>query len=180
MGRLHFRYPRRIDHYWLPAPVPFVAGCFAATVPLRPQFSSSKTHWVVARSGIYQFIHLYSIFICMHDEIALIKRYMRQKHLDQAALASEAGVSQATVSRALAGIHERRGRAIRQLLSHITVRAGKAPASVTGKKRVASAFEKIWDGSDAHAAAVAKIIEDLAGLTPSPTLRRRLEQRKRA
>jgi len=32
---------------------------------------------------------------------------------------------------------------------------------------VINAFEKIWDGSEAHAAAVAKIIEALEGMRPS-------------
>ncbi len=116
----------------------------------------------------------------MQDEAEQIRRYMKLKGLDQASLAAEARVSQPTVSRALAGTPQRRGRAFRRLLAHVGAQSKQAPPSIMGKKRVARAFEKIWDGSEAHAAVVSKIIEDLADLTPSPTLRRRLEQRKRA
>lgn len=116
----------------------------------------------------------------MQDEAAQIRAYMKKNALDQAKLAAEAGVSQATVSRALAGPPERRGRAFVRLLAHVGKQGEGTEASVTGKKRVSRAFERIWDGTDAHATAVAQIIEDLAGLTPSKALRRRLEQRKRA
>ena len=116
----------------------------------------------------------------MHDEATQIRQYMEREGLDQASLAAAAGVSQPTVSRALAGTPLRRGRAYRRLLAHIGGRSKDNPPSVAGKKRVARAFEKIWDGSEVHAAVVAQIIEDLVGLTPSRELRRRLEQRKRA
>lgn len=116
----------------------------------------------------------------MQNEAAQIRAYMKKNALDQGTLASEAGVSQATVSRALAGSPARRGRAFLRLLAHVGKQGESTEPSVTGKKRVARAFERIWDGTDAHATAVAKIIEDLAGLTPTTSLRRRLEQRKRA
>jgi hypothetical protein len=48
-----------------------------------------------------------------------------------------------------------------------------------GTTLVTAAFEKIWDGSDIHAAVVAQIIEDLDGLTPSLALRKRFGVRKR-
>ena len=100
--------------------------------------------------------------------------------MDQASLAAAAGVSQPTVSRALGGTPLRRGRAYRRLLAFVASRTDRSSPSMRGKKRVARAFETIWDGSEVHAAVVAKIIEDLDGLTPSRELRRRLEQRKRA
>jgi transcriptional regulator with XRE-family HTH domain len=116
----------------------------------------------------------------MQDEAAQIRAYMTKNALDQGTLASEAGVSQATVSRVLAGLPARRGRAFLRLMAHVGRQGEGTEPSVAGKKRVARAFERIWDGTDAHATAVARIIEDLAGLTPSKALRRRLEQRKRA
>jgi len=116
----------------------------------------------------------------MQDEATQIRTYMSKNALDQATLAAEAGVSQATVSRALAGSPERRGRAFLRLMAYVGKQSENAEPSVAGKKRVARAFDRIWDGTDAHATAVAQIIEDLAGLTPSKALRRRLEQRKRA
>lgn len=116
----------------------------------------------------------------MQDNVR-IREFIKEKGLDQPSLAAAAQVSQSTVSRALAGSPQRRGRAYRKLLAYIGTASSKQEPSVTGKKRVARAFEKIWDGSDIHAVVVAKIIEDLAGLAPSPRLlRRHLEQRKRA
>jgi hypothetical protein len=104
---------------------------------------------------------------------------MQREALDQATLAEAAGVSQPTVSRALMGGERvRRGRAYRRLLSFVAARTKMNRSSTAGTKRVTSAFEKIWDGSDVHAAAIAQIIEDLAGLTPSPALRKRGVQKR--
>ncbi|MGB8768943.1 MAG: helix-turn-helix transcriptional regulator [Candidatus Korobacteraceae bacterium] len=123
---------------------------------------------------------IFNIHLDMHDEAAQIRDFMQRNGLNQGSLAAAAGVSQPTVSRALVGGPQRRGRAFLRLLAHVGTARVNNPPSATAKKRVARAFEKIWDGSDVHAAVVARIIEDLAGLTPSPALRRRLEQRKRA
>lgn len=112
-------------------------------------------------------------------EAELILRLMKREGLDQAALAAAAGVSQPTVSRALTTEPVRRGRAYRKLLAYVTGRSGKKPLATSGTKRVAKAFEKIWDGSDVHAAIVAQIIKDLAGLAPSRELRKRFGDRKR-
>jgi hypothetical protein len=115
----------------------------------------------------------------MHDD-ARVRKFMNDNNLDQASLAAAARVSQPTVSRALNGSPQRRGRAYLKLLAYVGTSSGKEAPSISGKKRVGRAFEKIWDGSDAHATVVAKIIGDLAGLAPSPALRRHLEHRKRA
>ena len=105
---------------------------------------------------------------------------MRRERLDQAALAQAAGVSQPTVSRALSGAPVRQGAAYRKLLAYIDARSGRhRPDIERGKRRVTKAFEKIWDGSEVHAAIIAQIIEDLAGLRPSRELRKRREHRKR-
>jgi len=106
--------------------------------------------------------------------------FMRREGLDQAALADAAGVSQPTVSRALSRTPLRQGAAYRKLLAYIAARTGgPQPEIARGKRRVTAAFERIWDGSDVHAAVVAQIIEDLAGLRPSRELRKRSEHRKR-
>lgn len=105
---------------------------------------------------------------------------MRRERLDQAALADAAGVSQPTVSRALSRTPMRQGAAYRKLLAYIDARSGRQqPELERGKRRVTSAFEKIWDGSEVHATIIAQIIEDLAGLRPSRELRKRREHRKR-
>jgi len=109
----------------------------------------------------------------------LVRGYMHRHRLDQARLAAAAGVSQATVSRALTGAPLRRGRAYRKLLAYIENKIAPTPKPSRGKRQVAKAFEEIWDGSDIHAAVIAQIIHDLAGLRPSQELRKRLGGQKR-
>lgn len=135
-------------------------------------------------TGRLMLVELTSVFIYIQYSFAMqnvrgqIRRYMKDKDLDQASLASAAGVSQATVSRALARDPLRRGEAYLRLLSYVRGRSKGRP--LTGKNRVTKAFERIWDGSDVHAAVVARIIEDLGDLRPSQELRRRVEHRSRA
>lgn len=115
----------------------------------------------------------------MH-EADRIREYMRREALGQAELAEAAGVSQSTVSRALMrGEPQRRGRAYRRLLGYVVARSAQNRAPTTSRRRVAQAFERIWDGSTVHAAVIAQIIEDLAGLMPSRALRKRFGDRKR-
>jgi arginine repressor len=92
---------------------------------------------------------------------------MDRKGLTQAALARRARVSQATVSRALAGIALQRGRARSKLFIYAGIQEqpeSQRPGQSTGQ--VVKAFEAIWDGTQSHARAVARIIEALGELRP--------------
>lgn len=80
----------------------------------------------------------------------------------QAQLARTAGVSQPSVSRALRGDLLRRGRARERLFKY----AGIEDLDPKGTERVVAAFRRIWDKSEAHADAIARVIGALEGLGP--------------
>jgi DNA-binding MurR/RpiR family transcriptional regulator len=87
--------------------------------------------------------------------------------LTQKDIAKHAGVSQPTVSRALACGLNRRTKARARLFRYIQKTLGAQNYSPGGEQRVVDAFGKIWDGSDAHAAAIANIIAASKGLRPA-------------
>ena len=93
--------------------------------------------------------------------------FMKARGLNQGQIAKRARVSQASVSRALQGgaLH-RRGRAHTKLFIYIQKENRRARAVHADRDQVLEAFDRIWDGSEAHAAAVAKVIDALDGLRP--------------
>lgn len=90
---------------------------------------------------------------------------MREQDLSQAELAKRAKVDQSTVSRALKGQPIRRGAAKARLyrLAKINAYAELSDAG-RGRQHVLAAFERIWDYSEEHAEAIAKVIEATSGL----------------
>jgi transcriptional regulator with XRE-family HTH domain len=93
---------------------------------------------------------------------------MEEKHLSQTGLAMAAKVSQSTVSRALSGLPMRHGAARSRLFTYAGIsepQQGVPPKK--GPQRVLTAFQRIWDRTEAHAIAVAKIIDALEDLTPA-------------
>ncbi len=101
----------------------------------------------------------------MHDTPgpALVRWYLDEKEISQAELARRAGVSQPTVSRALAGEPKRHARGYAQLVSFIQKQPG-VPAPLPTS--VAAALEEVWDGTDAHEKALASLIVASAELWP--------------
>jgi transcriptional regulator with XRE-family HTH domain len=99
---------------------------------------------------------------------------MAKHGLSQTRLAEQARVSQSTVSRALRRVPDRHSQARFRLsnFTHITESTFEDRAK-GGIKQVVDAFDEIWDGSKAHAEAVANVIEALAGLRPAGSRRRR-------
>lgn len=93
-----------------------------------------------------------------------IRAYMKKTGISQTELAVRAGVSQATVSRALAKRPERSGKAWRKLCTFI--HQLPAAAAGPGQGAVLQAFGRIWDGSEVHAEAIARVIDALEGLRP--------------
>jgi transcriptional regulator with XRE-family HTH domain len=88
---------------------------------------------------------------------------MREQGLTQEDVATAAMVSQATVSRTLRREPQRSGAAYLRLCSYIQAQAERghrAPADVI------AAVQRTWDGSERHAAALAKLIDASSQLWP--------------
>ncbi|MEQ1921606.1 MAG: helix-turn-helix transcriptional regulator [Pyrinomonadaceae bacterium] len=100
-----------------------------------------------------------------------LRELMRERHLSQQEVAKSAGVSQSTVSRALNGNMRRSGKGKKMLFRFMQQELGQE-IFLAGKDKVVRAFESVWDGSDEHAAAIAKIISASYGLLPSAHLER--------
>jgi transcriptional regulator with XRE-family HTH domain len=97
-----------------------------------------------------------------------LKDFMRARGMTQIHLAQQAKVSQSTVSRAISRRSERHGEARRRLFIYAGIDDSEADSSTAaGTKLIIQAFLRIWDGSDAHALAVARIIEALRDLRPA-------------
>ncbi len=92
-----------------------------------------------------------------------IKTYLAEEGIPQKVLAERADVSQATVSRALGQDPQRNSEARQRLMifirEHAVARQGPAEAF--------AALEQIWDGTEAHAGALAELIRSSRGLWPS-------------
>ena len=96
-----------------------------------------------------------------------LREYMDRNGLSQAELADKAHVSQATVSRALAGKVTRRGAAKLRLFSYAGITEyNESEDRGDSRTKVIDTFERVWDRSAAHAEAIAKVIEALADLEP--------------
>lgn len=100
-----------------------------------------------------------------------ISKFMEREAISEATLADLAGVSQSTVSRAIAGAGVRYGAARSKLFTYIQQHSIDVPPK-KGAQRVVAAFERIWDRTEEHASAVAKIIDALGDLRPTATKRR--------
>jgi transcriptional regulator with XRE-family HTH domain len=90
-----------------------------------------------------------------------IRQYMNKHGITQREMAQVAGVSQATVSRALKGKALRHGMARSRLFIKIKFNES---ALIKARGRVLTAFDAIWDYSEGHADAVARVIDDLGKL----------------
>jgi transcriptional regulator with XRE-family HTH domain len=100
----------------------------------------------------------------MQDPSNQLRTFMRNRGYSQNTLASAAGVSQSTVSRALQGKHERQGAALLKLFSFAGLIRDAEVRSGSSEEQVLNAFQRAWDGTEAHAAAVARVIDALGGL----------------
>lgn len=101
------------------------------------------------------------------DQGRSVREFLVQEGISQNTLAERANVSQSTVSRAMKSGTARHSAARIRLFSFIHEYADSAEETALGVQRVARAFERIWDGSEAHAAAVARIIDASRGLRPA-------------
>lgn len=95
----------------------------------------------------------------MPELSATIRAYLAREGVTQGELARRAGVSQSAVSRALGGMAQRNGRARRRLSIYMQ-QAHLRPEVVN------SALLETWDGTEAHAHALATLIRASRELWP--------------
>jgi transcriptional regulator with XRE-family HTH domain len=101
----------------------------------------------------------------MQEADSELLAFMKAKGLNQAQIARRARVSQASVSRALKGSARKRlGKAHTRLFNYIQKENRRAGTIHADKDQVLQAFNRIWGASQAHAAAVAQVIDALDAL----------------
>jgi transcriptional regulator with XRE-family HTH domain len=103
----------------------------------------------------------------MQDKRAaeLVKRLLQQEQLTQTELASKAGVHQSTVSRVTKMKKvARQGKAKARLIDY--AQNALSGDLAKGEEKILTAFKSIWDGSEEHAAAIARVIGATAELRP--------------
>lgn len=168
--------PKRTSHRLLCAPAP-CGQRYRRLVGLPPFQSGSNRTMVVGTFLFVSSMHDHAVsFRFMQDPSGQVQKFMLEHGLSQAALAERAHVSQSTVSRALRGVPDRHSQARYRLLNFMRITESTFKVHCKGGiKRVVEAFDEIWDGSHAHAEAVANVIAALAGLRPigSPKRRKR-------
>jgi transcriptional regulator with XRE-family HTH domain len=95
-----------------------------------------------------------------------LRAYLMREGMSQVRLAREAGVSQATVSRAMKQEAIRRTKPGQKLFNYMRQAGmiGRPPPLI--EQLVLGAFVEVWDQTEEHASAVAKIIKATEGLRP--------------
>lgn len=101
----------------------------------------------------------------MQECDSALRALMEAKRLNQTEIARRIGISQATISRVLKGpARQRQGRAYAKLCNYIHQQNRRARAIRADKDKVLQVLDRIWDTSQAHAVAVARVIDALDGL----------------
>jgi transcriptional regulator with XRE-family HTH domain len=101
--------------------------------------------------------------------------------LTQAAIADAVGASQSQVSRVLSGMSRRRSRLFDSVCKYVfsaedAAAFGRAPQD---SDQLMRALGEVWDGSDAHAEALALVIRSLGALGSTRPLASRPSTRQR-
>jgi len=102
----------------------------------------------------------------MQQDSARLEAFLKDRNLTEHEVAVMAGVSQSTVSRARHVSAQRSGRARKRLFIFLENELSGNVTAGSGRDQVLNAFDGIWDGSEIHATAVAKVIHALDGLRP--------------
>lgn len=95
----------------------------------------------------------------MSDISARLRSHMQRQGLSQARVASQAGVSQSAVSRALSGPNAREGRAHARLFDYLQLLPEQPD-------RALDAVRQLWDGTEEHESALTRLIEASGDLWP--------------
>lgn len=100
--------------------------------------------------------------------IARAAAHARQIGLGQASIAKALGASQSQVSRVFSGNTSARSRLARDICSYVLGSPSKNTRdAVRANDQLIDALAEVWDGTPAHARALAMVIRSLALLVPS-------------
>lgn len=95
-------------------------------------------------------------------------RICKQRGISQSQIAAAIGASQAQVSRALSGSGLRHSRVFEEVCLFVErYEVGVTADAVRENDELVEAVRAAWDGSSAHARALAAVIRSLAALKPS-------------
>jgi len=107
--------------------------------------------------------------ICEAD-VALAKSRIRMLGISQQALAKQLGVSQSQVSRVLSGRTSAFSRLAKDVCNYVIGSVDHVEkSSIAANDDLMNALVEIWDGTPAHARALAVVIRSLGVLHPHPT-----------
>ena len=94
-----------------------------------------------------------------------LRSFRQRKGTTQTELAQELGISQSTVSRRERKPPQRHSDATYVLCNYAEKKAGKP--KTTDRRAVQKSFDEVWNKSDAHSAALSRIIEAFVELCRS-------------
>ena len=104
----------------------------------------------------------------IQEEVRRLRTVLRQRSVTQEALAIDLKVSQSQISRVLAGRLKRRTELLRNLSGYVDrLVSGKTTSVVRKNELLMRALMETWDGSEAHAQALAIVIRSLRALGPA-------------
>lgn len=132
-------------------------------------FSRAISSRAISLNHSWHHFSYYIQFMQIEPSESLISRYMVRARVSQQELAWLAGVSQATVSRALRTSKTYRGRSQKKLVDFIQNQPEPVDAPGTywiGAGHIVGAFANVWDGTEEHAIALARIIRACKDLRP--------------
>lgn len=104
----------------------------------------------------------------------------REQGIKQGQLAEALGASQSQISRILAGKGQRQSRLTEEVCLFVEqFNEGVTLDAVRANRELLEALQSVWDGSDAHAKALAVVIKSLSGLQRNRCARQSPRGRKR-
>jgi hypothetical protein len=120
-------------------------------------------------------------FFSIEDECAELRLHVRAIHFTQQSIAKDLNISQAQVSRVLAGKLKRRSRLLDEIsvYVHSSMERNKK-TGVLANTTLQDALAETWDGTASHAQALAVVIRAMAVLRPPTKHRQAIEASRSA
>ncbi|HQR69909.1 MAG TPA: hypothetical protein PLE54_04855 [Burkholderiaceae bacterium] len=93
-----------------------------------------------------------------------LARQVAARRVTQEEIAQHSGVDQSQVSRILAGSAKRESQNVQRLCRYARSIRTAPGATDLGRRQIDNAVDKLWDGSAAHARAIAKALDSMAAV----------------